>query len=63
MAAASGKHNGVEVEAVEGFELDAGSKRTVAGDADVAGEALVAHLDEGFERAAGLGDLVEVFEG
>ena len=54
------EHEGVEVESVEGLELDAGGEGAVAGDADVAGEALLAHFNEGFERAAGLGDLVEV---
>ena len=57
-----GEHDGVEVETVEGLKLDGGGEGAVAGDADVAGEALISHFDEGFEGAAGLGDLVEVVE-
>ena len=57
-----GEHDGVEVESVESLELDGGGEGAVAGDADVAGEALLAHFDEGFEPAAGLGDLVEFLE-
>ena len=57
-----GEHDGVEVEAVEGLELDGGGEGAVAGDADVTGEAPVTHFDEGFDGAAGLGDLVEVVE-
>ena len=48
-----GEQDGVEGEALEAAEVHGGDGDAVAGDADVAGEALVARLDGVLEGAAG----------